>query len=227
MISRIKPSLLLVAGWTALGCAPGAGLHPAESAFVVAPNVAQTLAAGVVVRACGNVWPGNSEVLDHVTPLHIWVDNRADQPIQIRYSRISLETRDGQTFLALPLWKIQGTVEVNVSVVPESRSSDSAGAARAKYRYSGIDPEPPLSIRTQPYYDHLYDNWTAQVPLPTEDMKEMALPEALLKPPGEVSGFVYFEHVPEEKRDYVTLNVDLVEADADTLLGRAEIPFVR
>lgn len=75
------------------------------------------------------------------------------------------------------------------------------------------------------YYDHLYDNWEVEIPLPTKHMQEVALPEALVRPRGELSGYVYFERVPPSN-EQVTLNFELVNADTGQSFGTASIPFV-
>ncbi|HVZ31146.1 MAG TPA: hypothetical protein VG963_01895, partial [Polyangiaceae bacterium] len=182
----------------------------------------------MVVRARGDVWPGASEVLDHVTPLQVWIENRGHEPIQIRYSEMSLQNSDGQTFRALAPWDIHGTVEVDVSVVPKSGpDSESTATTYGGYTYTNVEVKPPLAIRSLPYYDHLYDHWTADVPLPTPDMNQRALPEALLEPRAEASGFVYFEPIPKGQRELVTLNVAVVNAGSDAVVAKAEIPFQR
>ncbi len=212
----------LAAGVAVLGCSPGVELEPAKSAHQTALNVADTREAGVLVKARGDVWPGDSEVKEHVTPMQIEIKNHGDQPIQIRYSDISLQSPDGRTFRALAPSDIHGTVQLTVSVA--TKAAPGAVAAQSpEYVYAGVQPKPPPYVMAFQYYDHLYDNWTAEVPLPTQDMRKMALPEARLEPDGEVSGFVYFERVPPTQ---ATLKIDLVDAGTGALMATAEIPFV-
>lgn len=41
------------------------------------------------------------------------------------------------------------------------------------------------------YSDELYTYWHVKVPLPTRYVREVALPESLVRPGGRVSGLVY------------------------------------
>lgn len=75
------------------------------------------------------------------------------------------------------------------------------------------------------YSDELYSYWHVEVPLPTRYMREIALPEASVRPGGSVSGFVYFERVPES-RQRVTLRLRLVEGKTGRSFGTARVPFV-
>lgn len=65
----------------------------------------------------------------------------------------------------------------------------------------------------------------SRIPLPTKYRQEVALPEARVLPQGEISGYVYFEHVPASEQR-VRLEVGLVDADSGDSLGSASIPVV-
>ena len=59
--------------------------------------------------------------------------------------------------------------------------------------------------------------------LPTTDMRREALPEGVLEPHGEVSGFVYFERLPPDE-GRVELRAQFPQAEGEST-RRMEIPF--
>lgn len=210
----------------ALACSRGPELEPAETASTVPVDTAMATAENVVVAAKGDVWSGDSEVREHVTPVMLEIENRGDQPLRVRYSNISLESADGERFSALPPFDVRGSVEKTVDrLIPRFGYEGVAVAPYLGNVYEGLEVEPPSSYMDLQYYDHLYDNWKVEIPLPTKHMQEVALPEALIRPQGQLSGYVYFERVPESK-EQVTLTFDLVNADTGATFGTARIPFV-
>lgn len=66
---------------------------------------------------------------------------------------------------------------------------------------------------------------TSKYLFPPDTMREIALPEASVRPGGSVSGFVYFERVPES-RQRVTLRLRLVDGKTGRSFGTARLPFV-
>jgi hypothetical protein len=62
-------------------------------------------------------------------------------------------------------------------------------------------------------------------PLPTEDMLAKGIPEGVLEPEGRISGFLYFEKLPENL-DRITFEADLINARTGVTLGTMRIPFV-
>lgn len=73
------------------------------------------------------------------------------------------------------------------------------------------------------YYDTYYSKWPVQ--LPTADMVASALPEGVIQPNGSISGFVYFQDVPEGV-ERVDLRLDLVDANTGERFGQISIPFL-
>lgn len=219
-------ALLLPVG-LGLGCSRGPRLEPAKSADESALGTAQTSAARVSVRANAGSWTGDAEVKEFVTPVHLAIANGGDAPLRVRYSNIRLVSGDGEPFRALPPFDVQGTVEKRVQLVPRFSHRGAALAPYLGFVYDEdeVELEPPSAYMDMQYYDHLYDHWRAEIPLPTQYMQEVALPEALVRPQGELSGYVYFERVhPSTER--VTLQVDLIDANTNGPLGTATIPFV-
>jgi hypothetical protein len=208
-----------------LGCSRGVELEPAKSANQTTMDNAYTTVAKVEVRAKGDGWTGDSDVTDFVTPVHVEIENGGQERLRVRYSNIRLTSADGQEFRALPPFDVHGTVQKKVDrPVPRFGCRGAALAPYFGHVYEDVEVEPPPGYMDYAYYDHLYDNWIATIALPTKYMQEVALPEALIRPRGEISGFVYFERVPPSK-ERVRLSVDLIDAD-NQLIATAQIPFV-
>lgn len=75
------------------------------------------------------------------------------------------------------------------------------------------------------YYHRYYPRWS--VDLPTQDMIELAIPEGVIQPQGQVSGFLYFPELDAaEQGDHITLTANLVDAQQNDPFGRITIPFV-
>lgn len=225
-ISLIRCTLLgACTSLLASACSRGTELEPAKAANTAGRDVAYTSIGNVLVAAKGDTWSGEAEVRKHVTPVLLEVHNSSDQPLRVRYENISLVSASGETFSALPPFDVRGSVEKTVDrLVPKFGYERVAVAPYLGYVYEGLEVEPQSSYMDLEYYDHLYDTWEVEIPLPTKHMQEVALPEAQVNPRGELSGYVYFEQVPESA-EQVTLNIELVNADSGQSLGTASIPF--
>jgi hypothetical protein len=109
--------------------------------------------------------------------------------------------------------------------IDEARDDGGAIDARIRARATRTDRRSGQGPRHRGCGRCGCDNWEAKIPLPTKYMQEVALPEARVRPQGEISGYVYFEHVPASEQR-VRLEVDLVDADSGDSLGTASIPVV-
>lgn len=209
------------------GCSRGPELEPAKAANESVPGSAQTSAANVRVQANADGWTGDPEVTEFVTPVYLAVENGGDAPLRVRYSDIALVSGDGERFRALPPFDVHGTVEKRARLVPRFGHRGAALAPYLGFVYdeADVELEPPSAYPNLQYYDHLYDHWRARIPLPTQYMQEVAFPEALVRPRGEISGYVYFERVPPSK-ERVTLQIDLIDATTNGAVATATIPFV-
>lgn len=208
----------------ALGCSGGGALDPARSANEVAPGQALTHVGPVLVTAEGN-WQGDGEVTEQVTPVRITIHNGGSRAVDLRYSHVVLVGAQGQEFKPLQLTEIGGSIETTVGQLVSR--SDQRGRAEPHFGmlYEGVEVRPPAELRHLEYYDHLYDNFVAEVPLPTPYMRKTILPEARVGAQAVLSGHVYFEHVPPESVDLVTLKLTLLDPDTGRSVGTASIPF--
>jgi len=215
----MKVSSLLVLVVTLAGCA--AELRPAPTAQVLPGpgRPATAAAAGIRVVAQTGTWQAHPVALDGVvTPILVTVDNQGGVPLRIRHSDFALVSGDGRRFVALAPGEVHGAVaDPGLPVYAYPRSvfvmrRDGGG------RVLVTDPFP---------YDPFFDafpavTWTE---LPTHDMIQLALPERVLAPGTNVTGFVYFPRVPRglTSADFTAaLVADRTGAPVATLT----IPFV-
>ena len=89
--------------------------------------------------------------------------------------------------------------------------------------WTGLSPWAGPFAADPLYYDTFHARWPVE--LPTASMVATALPEGVIEPGGSVSGFLFFEDVPEEV-ERVTFRMDLVNADTGESFGGLRIPFI-
>jgi hypothetical protein len=65
----------------------------------------------------------------------------------------------------------------------------------------------------------------ANVPLPTPEMVQRALPEGEIAPRGTAGGFVFFKSFSRHEQ-IMMLTVDLVDSPTNQVVGTVHIPFV-
>ena len=191
------------------GCAARAGSGGASPASV--------RVGGVEVVATANAWRGWPAGLSRlVTPVHMRLANRGDVPVRVDPRTFALALPDGRLAAMLPA-DVRG-----LTPAPAPAALAQAGAALGPTRErSGAGwalNEPALDPRVDP--SHEPDRtWE----LPSADMLALALPDGVLEPGREVSGFVYFERAPRQVRE-VTLTWPVVDATG-TPLGVALVPL--
>ena len=191
------------------GCAAhaGSGGTPAASVTV----------GGVEVGARANAWRGGPAHLPRlVTPVHVRLANRGSVPVRVDPRTFALAFQDGRLAAMLPA-DVRG-----MTPEPASAALAQAGAAlgptRARSGAGWALNEPALDPRVDP--SHEPDRtWE----LPSADMLALALPDGVLAPGREVSGFVYFERAPRQARE-ITLTWPVVDATG-TPLGVATVPL--
>lgn len=197
--------LMLVAAATlAAGCA-ATTLVPAPDAKRLAAHAAFAEARGVRIAARAEAWNGMPQGLtDEVTPLLVTIINESDRAIRVSHEGLVLVGANGRHYRALAPIGIEGVV---IEAVPEP-------------------PYPPLASRgiwPHPAYWNSLGPLLRYVRLPTLDMLRQALPEAVVQPGGQLSGFVYFERIPPDK-GRVALRAQFREAGGERVT-RVEIPF--
>lgn len=232
------------------------GLQPASAAQTAQGGDVAANVEGVHVEVDGDAWEADPENLDTVVPLQVTVKNASGRPLRLRFREFALVGPQGSRLAVLPPLTLDGMAlaDTPVSVlVPEELAGVSAGEEAAGG--SGLEPVPleePLDpgFEARGYYvsptygdvwrglepwegsftpDPLYyDTYLAQWPvsLPTEDMVRRAIPEGVLAPGGEVSGFLFFQDVPQGMES-VTFQFDLVDADSEQQFGTVRIPLPR
>jgi hypothetical protein len=211
------------------GCATVPSLYPAPDARTLPSQARSALgeAAGVQAIATAGTWNGEPRDLDwRLTPIELALRNNSAQRIRLSYPQITLTTSSGFTVTALPPYQITGTAtEMSTRPVLVPRFSYSRFALAPYHRayYPQLGPWDDRWPMDPMYYEASYPHW--QIPLPTTDMLERALPEGVLEPNGQVSGFVYFPRLPPDVTS-ATLRIALQDADTGATLGTIEIPFV-
>ena len=225
-------ALLLAAGLAAAGCAtPGTDLTPAPSATTVTAERAVDRVRGVRVTAEPNAWTGLARVATQVTPMRVSIQNNGSVPVRLRYSDFVLVTDAGARYSALPPYQIGGEVTEPTLVdagVPVNRPGFTYDRFTVAQPYAGLYPS--IRAYTRPYtYDRTYyDRYATvyrDVALPTDEMLAQVLPEGVVEPGGNVRGFLYFEHVPDDA-GRVRFRADVVNADTGEAFGEVSIPFV-
>jgi hypothetical protein len=213
----------LAVALVAAGCASNAELAPAPGTSALpAPEVgAAAITAGVRLEARTDIWTGRPAALgQEFTPILVSITNRSHRPLMVRYKDFNLMTPAGAAYAAMPPFRINGSINV----------------IRPYYHPRGFLVAPYLA----PYYDgwraydgfprfddsyfNTYYPYFRRVRLPTPDMLRAALPEGVLRQGGTVTGFLYFERVPDRIQS-VALR-ERLETPHGRSFGDVRIPFV-
>ena len=215
MTTRVVGPLLVLLAIT--GCATH--LTPAPDAVLVPgrPGGAVADIAGVRVVARPNAWRGlPTDLAREVTPILVTIDNGSTVPLRVRYEQFALEAQDGRRFAGLGPFDITGTT---TELVPAAFIRPHFGLTWGTWHRYGLAHQPFLY---DPFY---YDPYVRRpVALPTGEMVQKALPEAVIEPGGRSTGFVYFEPVEDVTR--VVFRAELVHARTGERFAIASIPFV-
>jgi hypothetical protein len=209
------------------GC--GARLRPAPGVATL-PGQSKTAAArvaGVQVTARGDNWRGQPSNLEgFITPMQVSIENNSNSPLRIRYNEFNLAA-GGLRSAALPPQNIKGTATVATPVAaplrPRFYSNRFALAPWYSPWYRGYRVWNRPWAFDAGYYNQYYSYW--QIPLPTTDMLEQAIPEGVLEPEGQVSGYLYFQKLRDEVKQ-AEFTAQLVDAETGRNLGTINLPFV-
>jgi hypothetical protein len=217
------------------GCAGGGGeLQPARSANVVIgmSDTATVNASSVQLILQADEWPEGREVPARVTPVLVDIVNRGDAPLRLEYRHFVLQTWAGRKLAAIPPFRVYGTPlspQVEPARARIELSYDAKGFEVAPHYaslYEGVAPYGRPFAADQRYHGTHYAYWErAGADLPTRDMKVLALPEGVLRPGGQITGYLYFEKVPADA-DRVQFHLNLVHADTGDVFDVATVPFV-
>lgn len=209
----------------AVGCA-AAELAPAPGASVVDAKTGRAVASDVELQATVGDWKGRRQILEHVTPIRITIDNTyGSAPVRVRFTELELVTADGETLAALPPYLPRQKVAVYSPVnEPGFTHASFSVAPHAAYLY----PSLPAAQPSFDYESLFFERYTAfwqETGLPTHEMLEHALPEGDVEVGGMASGFVYFEPLRRASGE-LELRARIVNAETGLTLGRVSIPFV-
>jgi hypothetical protein len=222
---RVTGLLALVLCAAALtGCA--ARLAPAPGT-VVAPGPgtgAVAREAGIQLSARAHAWrnvPSTLEMI--VTPIFVTIENNGTVPLRVRREDFALVAADGARSVARGPYEIEGFASEHAPAgfaYPRA----SFGIGHGWYRGGRFGLGMPFG--GDPFlYDDYYYPMFVNVPLPTGDMIQMALPERVLEPGARAEGFLYFDRV-DRKAKRVDFTARLVNATSGDQIGTITIPFV-
>lgn len=230
---RIAPSLVLVALPIALAaCAGGVPLKPASAIGPDASGDSRVVdtVAGVHMSVATGQWNGDASVIDHVTPMHVHIENDSDHPLRVSYDNFALvATTTGTRYSALPPIDIDGSVTRQQHVVSNPGFAANGFDVAPYYQssYPGMTPYGSAYGYDSGYYNTYASRWRGyQVRLPTPHMRDVAVPDGVLEPGGSVDGFMYFEHVPAARVAGVDFQATLVDVDSGERFGQIRIPFI-
>jgi hypothetical protein len=223
--------ILLAVILATLGCQRQTELEPvAEEGMDVAveDDVAETTLAGFEMTVDGDAWQGETEVGEAVTPLKVEITNASAVPLSLEYANFVLVGASGQ-YEALPVFPysvVHGEPELEPGFeAPADQELVAVGFHVAPY-YAPIFPDlavAPALLLDRDYYGRYLTIWD-ESGLPTDEMQRLALPEGILLPEGSVSGFIYFERVPDAEKK-VNLLVQLENAETNELEGTLRVPM--
>jgi hypothetical protein len=191
------------------------------------PHIARAAAKGLTMTAEVDNWQGDPSGLNSVlTPVKVSLNNEGDHPVSLRYKNFELSDPQGVRTTAIPPFQISGSTDpALVPIAP-------------MFTYRSFYPYPYFSFYG-PGFGYWVDNWGwdgawynssyrywGGRDLPTADMVRKAIPEGVLNPGGEVSGFLYFQRVSPEANT-LDLQATLVDAMTHDQLAELRLPFVR
>jgi len=228
---RLRVTAVTLAALALSACA--GQLRPAPTANVIpgTGKAASVTVDDVTIIASAGAWHGAPRDLGReVMPILVTIDNGGSRPLSFKYDEIALVAGDGRRFAAIPPETIQGALTEPVSALPGPVAAPpyqdmpgsglwySDGATFGWQRWGG---EP--SYGWDPWYSP-GPSWI-QVRLPTPDMLDLALRNAVVAPGQHVQGFVYCQRVAR-KGTPVDLVLPLTDAETARSLAVVSIPFV-
>lgn len=215
--------LLAAAAGFCLSCSGGSRLGPTVAAAPSGQGAAH--ASGVRVYADASGWMSRGAESARVTPVRIRIENDGLWPLRVRYDAVALVSAAGETFRAIPPFDVlDADRTASSSLVPRFVHQNVALAPYLASVYDGAEAEPSPMVFN--YHDDVYDHWRRNLRAPpSRFMREVAMPEGWVGLRGELSGFLYFERVPERMQE-VTLSLDLVNAETGRKIETVCIPLL-
>lgn len=239
MSSSFLHAAVLLTAAILSGCA-SAVLLPAPNARTVV-GASTTLfdeVDGVRVTVQADAWQGARSVLGHVQPMRVTIDNHSRSTIRVRYGDFALVSTNGRRYAALPPFRVEGELLSPMLSVGFSPFSAPGFAYRRFYvapYFAPLYPGIPVYRRSYVFFDPgYYAIWHADFARsirPSVEVLALALPEGVLEPDGQVSGFLYFRTLDPDAgaavfRASIVAVHDGVAAVGGTVLGELSLPFV-
>jgi hypothetical protein len=229
MSGHPRSAQLFIIACVMTGASCGHGrLVPASDAQIIPDAVAAAVAidAGVRVVASLDDWRGTTKKLpEEVTPIKIRVVNHGARPVSILYERFALEGRRGRRYRVVPAIPLtHATLLAGMGPIrPLFAASNFEVAPRYHDIYPSLDVSPAPLPRARPG-DDADDGgrWAGRAP--DRELCRMELPEGVLAPEGEITGYLYFED-PTRSETALTLAADLVSDRGGDTVASIKIPL--
>jgi hypothetical protein len=227
-MSRLAPSaVLLLASTLALASCGHGRLAPGGNAELVPGAVASAVALdeGVRVVASLDDWRGTANALpDQVTPIKIRLVNHGKQPISILYEHFTLEGRGGRRYHVIPAIPLtHATLLAGMGPIrPIFAASNFEVAPRYHDIYPSFEAWPTPLPRARSGEDGVAVRWAGRAP--DREICRMELPEGVLAPDGEITGYLFFED-PTRYEKALTLDADLVSERSGQTVASVKIPL--
>lgn len=217
-------TLMLIGTIALTGCLRTPDLEPAAGATQVpGDGVGAVTSEGQIrIEVRADTWSGSPRSLDAVLPLRVSIRNGSSRALLLRYRELSLEGSSGMTYAALPPYDIRTR---DVTQVASAYPADGFRVAPHLRPYYGGSME----VWTEPlpwdplYYDRYYPE-LQRANLPTESMLEQAMPEGVVQPGGQITGYVYFQGYGAAEQTLL-FEMDLVDAGTGETFATVDIPF--
>jgi hypothetical protein len=217
--------VFVAAALASAACAHGR-LVPAPSAQVIpdAPGAAVAVVGGVrVVANLGDARGLGSKLPSGITPIEIRVVNHSDRPVTILYERFTLEGPKGHRYRVVPAIPLDhASLLAGMGPIrPVFARSGFQVAPRYHDIYPQLDAWPTPLPRDPARSAEAGEHWTDHAP--TREVCRMELPEGVLGPDGEITGYLYFED-PTGSERALTLDAEL-RADKGDAVASLKIPL--
>jgi hypothetical protein len=190
-----------------------------------APDVVVAADAGVRVVASLNDWRGAPQALpEEVTPIKIRVVNHGTRPVSILHEHFVLEGRGGRRYRVIPAVPLaHATLLAGMGPIePLYASSNFEVAGRYHDIYPTLEPWPAPLSRDDRITEETDVRWKGEAP--GREVCRMELPEGVLAPAGEITGYLYFED-PTRTEKILTLDADLVSDEGRDTVASIKIPL--
>jgi hypothetical protein len=206
-------------------------LVPADAAHLIpgAPEAAVAVAGGVsLVASLSDAATLANDLPDDVTPIKIRVVNHGSLPVSILYERFTLRGRDGRRYRVVPAIPLEhASLLAGMGPIrPLFATSNFEVASRYHDIYPQLDAWPTPLARTQAADASMDDDararWSGRAP--SRELCRMELPEGVLGPEGELTGYLYFEN-PTHAERALTLDAELVSGRDGGAVASLEIPL--